>query len=389
MKSQLHNGTLTISLEGRIDSHRAPSVEIDINNIIKNTDFEHLVLDAEDMTYISSAGLRIVLKLLKSHNDLQLNDVSSEVYEILEMTGFTEIMQVNKALKRIDVTGKKIIGKGANGVIYRIDNDTIVKVYNEADTLDHIKAEHDMSRTAFILGIPTAIPFGIVKVGERYGSIFELINAKTFAELLQEDPSQTEFVARQTVELAKTLHETDAPLGIPRHSDVARQWLAEAKGSFDAEHFAKLSALIEAIPETDTMLHGDLHIKNIMQYEDGALLIDMDTLSAGHPIYELACIYNAYEGFGICDPNVFKNFLSVDESVVKPLLHRILELYLDTDDEDRINEVKEKASVIGLLRVLRRVIRIGEQDTPEGKKLLEECRDRIVLAVDHLDTLTF
>ena len=389
MKSQLHNGTLTISLEGRIDSHRAPSVEIDINNIIKNTDFEHLVLDAEDMTYISSAGLRIVLKLLKSHNDLQLNDVSSEVYEILEMTGFTEIMQVNKALKRIDVTGKKVIGKGANGVIYRIDNDTIVKVYNEADTLDHIKAEHDMSRTAFILGIPTAIPFGIVKVGERYGSIFELINAKTFAELLQEDPSQTEFVARQTVELAKTLHETDAPLGIPRHSDVARQWLAEAKGSFDAEHFAKLTALIEAIPETDTMLHGDLHIKNIMQYEDGALLIDMDTLSAGHPIYELACIYNAYEGFGICDPNVFKNFLSVDESVVKPLLHRILELYLDTDDENRINEVKEKASVIGLLRVLRRIIRIGEQDTPEGKRLIEECRDRIVLAVDHLDTLTF
>ena len=389
MKSQLHNGTLTISLEGRIDSHRAPSVEIDINNIIKNTDFEHLVLDAEDMTYISSAGLRIVLKLLKSHNDLQLNDVSSEVYEILEMTGFTEIMQVNKALKRIDVTGKKIIGKGANGVIYRIDNDTIVKVYNEADTLDHIKAEHDMSRTAFILGIPTAIPFGIVKVGKRYGSIFELINAKTFAELLQEDPSQTEFVARQTVELAKTLHETDAPLGIPRHSDVARQWLAEAKGSFDAEHFAKLTALIEAIPETDTMLHGDLHIKNIMQYEDEALLIDMDTLSAGHPIYELACIYNAYEGFGICDPNVFKNFLSVDESVVKPLLHRILELYLDTDDENRINEVKEKASVIGLLRVLRRVIRIGEQDTPEGKKLLEECRDRIVHAVNHLDTLTF
>ena len=83
------------------------------------------------------------------------------------------------------------------------------------------------------------------------------------------------------------------------------------------------------------------------------------------------------------------SILSVDESVVKPLLHRILELYLDTDDEDRINEVKEKASVIGLLRVLRRIIRIGEQDTPDGKQLLEECRNRINRAVDHLDTLTF
>lgn len=389
MKSQLNDGTLTIWLDGRIDSHRAPTVEIEINNIVKKTEFDHLVLDAEDMEYISSAGLRIILKLLKKHRDVMLVDVSSEVYEILEMTGFTEMMTVERALKCIDVTGKKIIGKGANGVIYRIDNDTIVKVYNEADTLDHIKAEHDMSRTAFILGIPTAIPFGIVKVGERYGSIFELINARTFAELLQQDPTQIEFVAQQTVELAKTLHETEAPVGIPLHSDVARQWLDEAKSSFDPEHFAKLSALIKMIPETGTMLHGDLHIKNIMQHEDEALLIDMDTLSAGHPIYELACIYNAYEGFGICDPNVFKNFLSVDESVVKPLLHRILELYLETDDEDRINEVKEKASVIGLLRVLRRIIRIGEQDTPDGKKLLEECRDRINRAVDHLDTLTF
>ena len=389
MKSQLNDGTLTIWLDGRIDSHRAPTVEIEINNIVKKTEFDHLVLDAEDMEYISSAGLRIILKLLKKHRDVTLVDVSSEVYEILEMTGFTEMMTVERALKCIDVTGKKIIGKGANGVIYRIDNDTIVKVYNEADTLDHIKAEHDMSRTAFILGIPTAIPFGIVKVGERYGSIFELINARTFAELLQQDPTQIEFVAQQTVELAKTLHETEAPVGIPLHSDVAHQWLDEAKNSFDPQHFAKLSSLIETIPETGTMLHGDLHIKNIMQYEDEALLIDMDTLSAGHPIYELACNYNAYEGFGICDPNVFKNFLSVDESVVKPLLHRILELYLETDDEDRINEVKEKASVIGLLRVLRRIIRIGEQDTPEGKKLLEECRDRINRAVDHLDTLTF
>ena len=389
MKSELNNGTLTIWLDGRIDSHRAPTVEIEINNIVKKTEFDHLVLDAEDMEYISSAGLRIILKLLKKHRDVKLIDVSSEVYEILEMTGFTEMMTVERALKCIDVTGKKIIGKGANGVIYRIDNDTIVKVYNEADTLDHIEAEHDMSRTAFILGIPTAIPFGIVKVGERYGSIFELINARTFAELLQQDPTQIEFVAQQTVELAKTLHETEAPVGIPLHSDVACQWLDEARSSFDPEHFAKLSALIKTIPETGTMLHGDLHIKNIMQYEDEALLIDMDTLSSGHPIYELACIYNAYEGFGICDPNVFKNFLSVDESVVKPLLHRILELYLETDDEDRINEVKEKASVIGLLRVLRRIIRIGEQDTPDGKKLLEECRDRINRAIDHLDTLTF
>lgn len=389
MRKQLNDNVMTVWVEGRIDFNSAPNFEKEIFDSLAEESFDELILDAEQLHYLSSAGLRIILKLLKTYHSVRMINVQNEVYEVLEMTGFTEMMEVEKALRKLDVSGMKVIGRGANGVIYRISNDFIVKVYNAANSLDDIKSEHEMSRIAFILGIPTAIPFGIVKVGEQYGSMFELINAKTFAELLQEDPSKVEYVAQQTVILAKTLHSTMAPEGIPLHSNVGRQWLNEAKSTFDPAHFAKLTALIEAIPETGTMLHGDLHIKNIMQYEDGALLIDMDTLSAGHPIYELACIYNAYEGFGICDPGVFQSFLSVDESVVKKLLHRILELYLDTDDEERINEVKEKASVIGLLRVLRRIIRIGEQDTPSGKELLEACRDRIIHAIDHLDTLTF
>lgn len=389
MKKLLNDGVMTIWLEGRIDFASASGFENDINALLSGEKFHSLVLNAKDLHYLSSAGLRVILRLLKAYHDVRMTNVQNEVYEVMELTGFTEMMEVDKALRKLDVSGLKVIGEGANGVIYRIDNDFIVKVYNEANTLDDIKSEHEMSRTAFILGIPTAIPFGIVQVGERYGSMFELINAKTFAELLQENPMRVDYVAEQTVKLAKVLHATEAPAGIPRHSDVGRQWLSEAKSTFDEAHFEKLSALIEAIPETGTMLHGDLHIKNIMEYDNEGLLIDMDTLSTGHPIYELACIYNAYEGFGICDPGVFKRFLMVDDTVVKRLLHRILELYLDTDDEDRINEVKEKASVIGLLRVLRRIIRIGEQDTPEGAELMNACRERIIQSIDHLDTLTF
>lgn len=389
MKTEMNNGVLTVFLDGRIDSSNAPVIEQELMKIIGSETFERLDLDFDDLVYISSAGLRIILKLLKTYNQMQLVNVHPDVYEVLEMTGFTELLPVEKAYRRIDVTGLKVIGEGANGIIYRIDNDSIIKVYRDADTIDDIKCEHELSRTAFILGIPTAIPFGIVRVDDSYGSVFELINARTFAELLQDDPSKVDFVAAQTVKLAKSLHSTDVPANIPRQSEVSLQWLAEAEDSFDAEHFAKLKALIEAIPETGTMLHGDLHIKNIMLYENEGLLIDMDTLCSGHPIYELAFIYNAYEGFGICDKGIFKRFLSVDHEVVAKLLDRILAIYLDTEDEDRINEVKEKASVIGLLRVLRRVIRIGDDKTPKGKELLEACRDRICRSVDHLDTLTF
>lgn len=389
MKYSFNNGELTLYLQGRIDSNNAPIAEKEMMGIVAENSPSSLVADAENLEYISSAGLRIVLKLIKSVRDFRMVNVSSDVYEILDMTGFTELMSVEKAYRVFDVSNCEIIGEGANGMIYRVANDLILKVYKDADSLDDIKRERELSRTAFVLGIPTAIPFDVVKVGNTYGSVFELLNARSFAELLRDDSSKVDFVAKQTVALAKILHSTPAPEILPRQSDIAIQWLEEAKDVFDAESFQKLSDLIKALPEPGTMLHGDLHIKNIMMQGDEALLIDMDTLCTGHPIYELAFIYNAYEGFGICDKSIFKKFLAVDAEVVAELLHRILELYLETDDENVIAAVKEKASVIGLLRVLRRVIRIGEQDTPSGRELIETCKGRILSAISHLDTLTF
>lgn len=388
MKFERKEQNMIIYFEGRIDSANAPIVEKEIDEGLSGYSGA-LILDAEHLTYISSTGLRIILKLRKQYTNLRVVNVSRDIYEIFEMTGFTEIIDIEKAYRTFDVTGAELIGEGANGKVYRITNDLIIKVYKSATSLEDIKRERELSRTAFVLGIPTAIPFDVVKVGDTYGSVFEMINAKSLAELLRDDPSKVDYVAEKTVSLAKTLHTTEVPDNIAPQSETTRSWLREAQAVFDEEHFAKLKSLIEAIPETGTMLHGDLHIKNIMQQGDDALLIDMDTLCSGHPIYELAFIYNAYEGFGICDRGIIRNFLKVDEAVAADLLHRILALYLGTEDEAKIADVKEKASVIGLLRVLRRIMRIGEQDTPAGKELLYACRDRINLAVEHLDTLTF
>lgn len=389
MKYEFNNGELTLFLQGRIDSNNAHYVEKEILDCVHSHSPKSLVADAEDLEYISSVGLRIILKLVKAVPDFRMINVSSDVYEIFDMTGFTEMMTIEKAYRIFDVSNCEIVGEGANGMIYRVASDLILKVYKNADSLDDIKRERDLSRTAFILGIPTAIPFDVVKVGNTYGSVFELLDARSFAELLRDDSSKVDFLAEKTVKLAKTLHSTQAPKNLPLQSDQAREWLREAKPAFEEADFQRLESLIESIPETGTMLHGDLHIKNIMMQGHEALLIDMDTLCKGHPIYELAFIYNAYEGFGICDKEVFKRFLMVDADTVGRLLRRIFELYLDTKDDAVIESVKEKASVIGLLRVLRRVIRIGEADTPSGRELIEACKSRINRATAHLDTLTF
>ena len=126
---------MTVFLKGHIDSANANAVEKEIGEALDRETPDHLVIDAGDLTYISSAGLRILLRLRKEMKDLKVINVSPEVYEIFDMTGFTEILNIQKAYRVISVEGCEVIGQGANGKVYRIDPDTIVKVYMNPDSL--------------------------------------------------------------------------------------------------------------------------------------------------------------------------------------------------------------------------------------------------------------
>lgn len=92
------NGISTILLEGRIDSANAPAIEAEIFADL-DTGYDKTVVDAEQLEFISSAGLRVILKLRKACADLKIIGISPDVYEVLEMTGFPEMIQVTKAYR--------------------------------------------------------------------------------------------------------------------------------------------------------------------------------------------------------------------------------------------------------------------------------------------------
>lgn len=79
---------MQITLSGRIDSTNAAETENRIASAAAGA--EEIVLDATKLEYISSAGLRVLLRIRKTHPELRIRNVSPEVYDILEMTGFTE-----------------------------------------------------------------------------------------------------------------------------------------------------------------------------------------------------------------------------------------------------------------------------------------------------------
>ena len=90
-----NNETTTLKIEGRLDTTTAPELENAING--EGDALKKLVLDFEKVNYISSAGLRVLLTAQKKMNvqgSMELINVSEDVMDILEMTGFADILVI-------------------------------------------------------------------------------------------------------------------------------------------------------------------------------------------------------------------------------------------------------------------------------------------------------
>lgn len=379
-----------INLSGRIDSSNAPVLESEILDAVKDCTSPYVVLDADNLSYISSAGLRVILRLIKIRPELRITNVTSSVYEILEMTGFTEMLPVQKGYRKLSIEGCEVIGQGANGKVYRLDKDTIVKVYYKADALPEIHRERELARKAFILGIPTAIPYDVAKVGNSYGSVFELLNAKSFSKLIAENPQDIDKYVFMMVDLLKKIHSTEVkPDDMPDQKAVVLDWVKFLKDYLDKAKWDKLHALVEAIPVNHHMLHGDYHTKNVMMQNGEVLLIDMDTLSQGDPVFEFASIYNAYVGFFDLDHESTMAFQGLPYDVTTSIWKKMLPLYFGTTDPAVLKAVEDKSAILGYTRLMRRLIRRNGFDTEEGRNNIAHYKNEIETRLDFIDTLMF
>ena len=385
---RVDNEILYIAIEGRIDASNAAQAEETIVDIKNNNQGKHTVLDADKLEYISSAGLRIILRLRKDEPKLAIINVALDVYEVLDMTGFTEMVTIEKAYRRMSVDGCEFIAKGANGAVYRYDNETIVKTYFAKDALPEIKQERENARRAFVLGINTAIPYGIVRVGDGYGTVTELLNATSVTKLIRSNPDDLSVPAKYYIDMLKSIHCISAEEGeLPDMKETALQWADYISNHIPKEQADKLHALIEAVPKQNTLMHGDYHTNNVMVQNGEPLLIDMDTLCMGHPIFELGSMFNAFVGYSELDHQNVMDFFGYSFETAGKFWQLALKMYLGTEDEKVIKDVAEKAMVIGYTRMLRRALR--RPDEKESPAKIARCKEMLGTLLSKVDTLIF
>ena len=353
---KLDNEVLTVTLDGRLDTEAASKFEADLNAIRTENAHTSMVVDASGLEYVASSGLRIILKLVKSEKNFKLENVCAAVYEVFEVTGFSKIIQMTKALRKVDLSKCEKIGAGGNGAVYRISEDEIVKVNFNPDTYETLEEELAKAKEAFFLGVPTAISFDMVDCGEgKKGVVYEIIKSSTLGENIQKDPSRMEELTEKYIEQINFLHSihTDNPVyGSAKDSyrkqvEAASKYLTEEEGEL-------LNLILEALPEGDRLVHGDAHPKNIMIQNGEMLWIDMEGMSVGHPIYDLISIAVILNGMRTDEMSV--GICGMDNTVVKVFKDCFIRKYFKTEDPEMIQKY---GGMLDGLRLIRAVFAIG------------------------------
>lgn len=372
-------------IKGKIDTTNAAEFEKEIMAELPTE------IDASGLEYISSAGLRVLLKLRKSVDSVTVCNASPAVYEIFEVTGFTELLNVKKALREISVEGCELIGAGGYGSVYRIDAETIVKVYHSA-SLEFIENERKLSQKAFILGIPTAISFDTVKVGEKYGVVYEMIDAHTVAQLISDDPAQLQPLGQLSAVTLKKLHSIEADNSdFPNKKIALANWVRSIAKYLKLEEVNTILNYIYSIPGRNTFLHGDYNSKNIMVKDGEVQLIDIGDAAVGHPAFDIADLILSYLIMPkSTTPEKVLALLGFDPALAQNMWGVIVGTYFMTGDPQEIKRITEMLMPIAFLMMTYHSFRYSVLDEQAIAGRVERLiRGKLLPAIQNAQPIDF
>ena len=332
MVEKLNDGRIKIS--GRIDSNNAAEFEKLLFDAAAGA-AAGVTLDAAELLYISSAGLRVFLKLKKAvSGEVSVINASPEVYDIFDVTGFTNLLNVSKKLREISVDGCEIIGQGGNGTVYRLDDDKIVKVYRPNVGLETIEREREFAKTALINGVPCVIAYDVVKCGDSYGIVFEMLRSDTLGHAIKNNPEKLDDYVEKYVALAKELHSTKMKAGtFTNIKTVLHERVPNLAKWCTPEEMQLLDSLIDEMPDGESIIHGDLHPGNIMIQDGELVLIDMPEVTMGAKIWDLAGIYRDMISAPQRSPEAIELSVGMPADMIIDVGHRFFRLYTGMNDE--------------------------------------------------------
>jgi hypothetical protein len=126
-----------------------------------------------------------------------------------------------------------------------------------------------------------------------------------------------------------------------------------------------------------------------MQQDGELLLIDMDTLSTGHPIFEFGAMYATYVAFGAVDKNNSMDFLGIPQEKSMKIWKLTMKNYFKNKSQEELANIELKAAIIGFMEVLFLRHKYGDKNNEMTVKEIEFSIHFIEEKVKEIDSLIY
>lgn len=298
--------------------------------------------------------------------------ISRGIHKFKICGGIKVDIQINRG-RKISLENAKRIGGGATSDVYLIEEDTVVKVLKKCE-FQEAEREILLSKWALKNGIPTAISYDVVDVDGYPGLVYESLGRGNLRNLLRDCPEDFESIMQRYVDLLHRINsivvEEDS---IPAAGDIYRQSLESIRGVLEDGEYFRMKALLNTVPEKRNLVHGDCQIKNVRVVKNEFLLIDLDTISYGDPIYELAVLYSCYQAYPEFLTGDYDPFFEMPVATESKILDRIFRLYFgDISDEEK-QKNRKKAALLCCLYMASLELK-GEVGSEGSERMLRDFR---------------
>ena len=381
MQASPSQETLRLIFPERISSTNAPEIKAEITELLSRFPHTELVADFDGVEYISSSGLRVILELIKSEKNFRIVNVGSSAYEIFEMTGFLQMADIRKKRRRVSLENAEEIGWGFTARVYRLTEDSIIKVYRESVSIEEIEMELNRAKQAFIAGIPTAISYDIVDVENSIGVIFERMDGGTLQSAMLAHPERFDELMEQYARVLQAINSTPvSDEAIPDAKEIALRklkYLTGEKGLLSPQESERMEKFLRSLPDTGTYIHGDCQFKNIMLSAGEPMLIDMDMLSKGSPLFELGALYSSYVVFEEVFPGNTMEFFDMPADLSSRIIERLMDSCLPVYSAEPLARSKETVRLLGTFTCFYFIVRYMSEREGGAEKAAALFRKRL------------
>lgn len=257
--------------------------------------------------------------------------------------------------KEFSIDGMTAMCKGGTGECFRVDEDKILKLYYDGMPKEMAYREKECARTALIIGVPTPISYDVVRVGERRGVIYEILNARTMSQAIVDNPDNIAKYAKEYADIAKSLRSVK---GDADRFGKATEIFREALSHFDyldEAAIGKIAGYLDYLDTFDRYVHGDFQPNNVMVDDKNVMLIDLGGFSVGNPVIDLATTYFCF--FASPDALYYETspFTGMTKSQHAELWEKFISAYYGVRDyeeaKELYSELKDIDDIVLLLQM--------------------------------------